>query len=50
VWREAEITDGWCPPYDLVFKQCVRAGDSGQMTVIGNVRLSPLGGVVITIT
>ena len=35
---------------DQVVEQRVGAGDSSQMTVKGMVRLSPLGGIVVTIT
>ena len=33
-----------------MIKQRVGAGDSGHMAMIGNVGLSPLGGIVVTIT
>jgi hypothetical protein len=46
----AEISDGRHPPNDLVIEQCVGAGDSSHMAMIGNVRLSPFGRIIITIT
>jgi hypothetical protein len=49
MWRAAEITNDWCPPDDLVVGQRVGTGDSSQMTVIGTVRLSPLGGIIVAI-
>lgn len=45
-----EIARSGRPPNDLVFKQSVGPGDGSEMRVIGNIGLSPLDRIVITIT
>jgi len=45
-----EITWNGRPPDDLMVRQGVGAGDSSVMRVVRKVGLSPLGGVVVTVT